>query len=294
MSDHLGRRLDRPEHRHDPGQQLAEHLRAADTQPAHRDVVRGDPALRDHPRGPGGQGGAHHLDQGRRDPARDLQARVGVRAARERPAREQEHVRVAQRRDDTIGDLGDVRVAVAGSASAVTSSSTSARPPRACATATWLLVSPTCEPTTTSPCPPGWPSGQMSAARQRLLCLEPGQGAHERRPAAVEERPALGLGLEQAEHDDLQVGVVGGVDDHERAFATSPRISATRAGPPSADVVEPDAVDASAVTDLLRSSRPRTRADSRRRSRRSRRGRTRSPRPAPRGRPPGRSGRHRR
>ena len=79
---------------------------------------------------------------------------------------------------------------------------------------------------------------------QRLLRVEPGQGAHERRPAAVQERAAGRLGPAQSEHDDLEVVVVGRVDDDERA-AGDARGGSRRRGsaPPSADVVEADAVD---------------------------------------------------
>ncbi len=84
-----------------------------------------------------------------------------------------------------------------GSSRVGTCSSFSVRPPRCCATATCRLVRPTCEPTTTSPCPPGRPLGQICAAVSGRCGFEPGQRANERRAAPVPERPTARLRLEQ-------------------------------------------------------------------------------------------------
>ena len=62
------------------------------------------------------------------------------------------------------------------------------------------------------------PTGRPDLGRgQRCLGFEPGQSTRERRAAAVYERLAPFLRLQPAEDDDLQVGVVGGVDHDERA-----------------------------------------------------------------------------
>ncbi len=52
---------------------------------------------------------------------------------------------------------------------------------------------------------------------QRFCGSSPASACGERRAAPVDEGLARRLRLEQAEHDDLQVGVVGGVDDDKPA-----------------------------------------------------------------------------
>ena len=100
-----------------------------------------------------------HLDDRGGDGAGNGQAVVGVAAAEQGAAGEQQHVGGGQGRGDLPADLGDVRVAPlagrAGWARAVRPRS--GRRVR-CALATCRLVSPTCEPTTTRPWPPGLPA----------------------------------------------------------------------------------------------------------------------------------------
>ena len=79
-ADDLGQGLDGPEHRHQPGQQLAEDGGAADAQAAHGDVVGGDAALGDHPGRLGRHGAAHDLDDRGGHVPGDLQAGRGVAA----------------------------------------------------------------------------------------------------------------------------------------------------------------------------------------------------------------------
>ena len=66
-----------PEHGDHAGQQLAEHLGAADPEAVDGHVVRGDAALGDDPGGPGVERGADDLG----DRARDLAAAVVEPAA---------------------------------------------------------------------------------------------------------------------------------------------------------------------------------------------------------------------
>ena len=66
--------IDGAEQRDHAGKQLAGHLRAADAQAVHGDVVGGDPALGDDPGGPGGQRPGDGPGQGRGDRAGDGQA----------------------------------------------------------------------------------------------------------------------------------------------------------------------------------------------------------------------------
>ena len=130
----------------------------------------------------------------------------------------------------------------AGSATAGTSSSTSVRSPRSRATATCRLVRPTCEPTTTSPCPAGGPAGPDVRGLQRRLRVQPGQGLRERRTGPVQERLAGRLRLEQSEHDDVEVGVLDGVDHDERAVGHRGEDLGHPLRATAADVVEGDAV----------------------------------------------------
>ena len=78
---------------------------------------------------------------------------------------------------------------------------------------------------------------------ERALRFEPGQSTGERRTTAVDERLAPLLGLEPAEDDDLQVGVVGGVDHDERAAGDRGEDFGDPVGSALADVGQRDGVD---------------------------------------------------
>ena len=73
--------------------------------------------------------------------------------------------------------------------------------------------------------------------------FEPGQSTGERRAAAVYERLAPLLRLQPAEDDDLQVGVVGGIDHDERAAGDRGEDVGDPVGAALADVGQRDGVD---------------------------------------------------
>ena len=95
-----------------------------------------------------------------------------------------------------------------------TSSSTAVIPPRARSADSWRLVWPTCDPTTTRPCPPcgGRPAGQMSAPRSGARGPMPASARTKRGAGAEQERRARTLGHQHPGRHRLQVGVFGGVD----------------------------------------------------------------------------------
>ena len=78
---------------------------------------------------------------------------------------------------------------------------------------------------------------------ERALRFEPGQSTGERRTTAVDERLAPLLRLKPAEDDDLQVGVVGGVDHDERAAGDRGEDVGDPVGSALADVGQRDGVD---------------------------------------------------
>ena len=171
----LGVGLGRAQHGDHPGQQLAEHLGAADAEPVHGDVVRGDPALGDHPAGPGLQRRLDHLGHGLRHPSREVEP-----ASASSPPRACGSCRAARPRR---ASARATRSPTRRPSSSFTSSSISISPQRSCAAATCRDVRPTCEPTTTRP----WPS-RRGTSDSGGRSLQPGQRAHERRPGAVEQR----------------------------------------------------------------------------------------------------------
>jgi len=93
------------------------------------------------------------------------------------------------------------------------------------------------------PVPAGMAVGPEVRRPQRVPWVQPGQRPHERRPAAVQEGPASRLRLLQPEDDDLQVGVLHGVHDHERAVGDAGEELGHPRRPAQADVVEGDARD---------------------------------------------------
>ena len=121
--------------------------------------------------------------------------------------------------------------------------SASMSPPRSCALATCRLVRPTCEPTTTSPWPPGRPAGQICAAVSAPCGSSPARALRERWAAAVDERLARLLRLQRAEDDDLQVGVVGGVDHHPSSVGDRAEDFGDPIGSALPDVGQRDRVD---------------------------------------------------
>src|SRR4051794_883334 len=107
-ADDLGECLDRLEHRHQAGQELAEDGRTPDAEAADGDVVGGDAALGDDPGGLGRHGAADDLDDGRGHLPGDLETGGGVGVAQQGPAGEQQHVRLAEGGNHLGGDVGDV------------------------------------------------------------------------------------------------------------------------------------------------------------------------------------------
>ena len=77
---------------------------------------------------------------------------------------------------------------------------------------------------------------------QRRLRVQPGQRLRERRTGPVQERLPGRLRLEQTEHDDVEVGVLDGVDDDERAVGHVGEDLGNPLRAAAADVVEGDAV----------------------------------------------------
>ena len=98
--------------RDDPGQHRAADHRAGDRQPAGGDVGRRDPALGDdEPRRSGGEHGLHHLDDGGRHAAGDVERRRAVRP-RDQGATGADHdVAAGQALDAGVDDAGEVLVA---------------------------------------------------------------------------------------------------------------------------------------------------------------------------------------
>ncbi len=109
-----------------------------------------------------------------------------------------------------------------------TSSSTPVTPPRAFSAATCRLVWPTCDPTTTSPCPPAGAAGGAAGRRgrgrrpdlrtaQRRLRAHAEQGPHERGTGTEQERTAVPLGSQHSAGHGVEIGIFGGVDHHPPA-----------------------------------------------------------------------------
>ena len=126
----------------------------------------------------------------------------------------------------------------ASSSRAGTCSSTVSRSPSSSACSSCREVISTCEPTTTRPRPPPGRSANSRSGGERLGHGDPPAGARERRADAVDEALARRLGVEQPEHEGLEVAVVDGVD-HHRAPALDAGEPLGRA--PAADVLERDA-----------------------------------------------------
>ena len=78
---------------------------------------------------------------------------------------------------------------------------------------------------------------------ERALRFQPGQRTRERRTTAVDERPAPLQRLQPAQHDDLQVGVVGGIDHDERAAGDRGQDVGDPVGSALADVGQREGMD---------------------------------------------------
>ena len=131
----------------------------------------------------------------------------------------------------------------AGSAMAATSSSTSVRPPVSPGDRHLPAGQADVRPDDDQPVPAGM-AGRPDVRRpQRIPRVQPGQGLHERRPAAVQEGPAGRCRLEQPEDDDIQVGVLHGVHDDEPTAGHAGEELGHPPRPTKADVVKGDAQD---------------------------------------------------
>src|SRR6185312_12034029 len=113
-ADGFGCRLDGAEDRHHAGEQLADDLGAPDAEATDRDIVGGDAAFGDDPCRMRGERGLDHLDDGGGDGAGDGQAVVGVAAAKQGAAGEQQHIGGGERLDDLPADVDHVGVSPVG------------------------------------------------------------------------------------------------------------------------------------------------------------------------------------
>ena len=203
----------------------------------------GDAALGDHPGRVRRQCGLDDLDDGGGDGAGDGQAVVGVAAAHQRAAGEQQHIGGGERLDDPPADLGDVGVAPVG----VQQGGNVQLGLHQATTFLRLGDLPARQADMRTddhqPVPAG-PTGRPDLRRgQRALGFEPGQSTGERRAAAVYERLAPLQRLQPAQDDDLQVGVVGGVDHDERAAGHPVQDIGDPVGAALADIGQRDGVD---------------------------------------------------
>ena len=244
-ADGLGCRIDRAEHRDHAGKQLAGHLRAADAQAVHGDVVGGDPALGDDPGGPGGQRLPDGPGQGRGDRAGDGQAVRGVAAADQGAAGVEQDIGAAQRRGDLPGrirhhlarageDGGDVEFDVGGGA---------ARAQRGNLPAGLADVGSDHDQAVPAACRAG---PDLLAAKRRPR-RQAGQGPHERGPGAEQERLAGPLGQQHPAGHRFQVGVLGGVDDDPRPAVHAGQQVTHPGRPAEPDVGQADAGDVAAL-----------------------------------------------
>src|SRR4029077_7228418 len=113
-ADGFGCRLDGAEDRHHSGEQLADDLGAPDAEATDRDVVGGNAAFGDDPCRVRGECGLDDLDDRGGDVAGDGEAVVGVAAAHQGTAGEQQHIGGGEGLDDLPPDVGDVGVAPVG------------------------------------------------------------------------------------------------------------------------------------------------------------------------------------
>ena len=236
------------------------------------------PPFGDHPRRVVAEQLSNDRDQAGRDGAGDAEALFAVAAGAERPAGHEQDVprRQGTRRGRQHATPDEAGTPPGGPAAP------RRRPQRArcrvtaSRTSICRFVRPTCEPTTTRPCPPGRPSGQMLRRVEGCHRVEPGEDLNKGGSHPVEEGTTCVLGRQQAEDHDLEVGVVDTVDHHEPAVVDAQQDLGDPFGTAPADVVQGNAVDVVRAR-WIRDSSPRGRAgDPSLRSRRWRHGRTRS------------------
>ena len=150
----------------------------------------------------------------------------------------------------------------AGSATAGTSSSTSVEP-TALACHRHLTAGQTDVGADDDQAVPVGSAGRPDVRRlQRRLRVQPGQWLRERRTGPVQERLPVGLRLEQAEDDDVEVGVLDGVDHDERPVGHVGENLGDPLGSADADVVEGEAahlVRRDGAPALLRDELPQVR-----------------------------------
>ena len=230
----------------------------------------------------------------RGDVAGNGQAVVGVAAAQQGTAGEQQHIGGGQSLGDLLADGGDMSVALFGVEQGghvqlgLDQATTFLRLGDLAAGQADM------RPDDNEPVAAGTAGRPDLCRGERALRFEPGQRPGERWATAVYERLAALLRLERAEHDDLQVGVVGGVDHDERAAGDPAEDFGDPVGSALADVGQRDGVDLVRGDRARCSSRRRIPAGWTRCSRRWRPWRTRCHRPEPVLRPRWPSGCHRR
>ena len=185
-------------------------------------IVRGDATLGDHPGGPGGQCVADDAGQGRGYGAGDREAGRRVRGRDHGPAGVEQHVGVAQRRDDPPRGAGyhrgGARVRAAGQHRGHVQfdvCGAAALPERGHLPAGLPdMGADHNQPVSARPGPRSFAASPDLRSAQGRLGPQAAQGPDERRPGAEQERLPVMLGVQHGPGDRLQVGVLGGVDHH--------------------------------------------------------------------------------
>ena len=204
--------------------------------------MRGDAPLGDHPGGFGGHGAAHDLDDRGGHVPGYLQAGRGVLFAQQGSAGEQQHVGPGERAHRAGGDLGDVGVAAGRVGDDGDLELDLGDVPAFAGHRHLAAGEADVRADDHESVPVGSPAGPDVRSPQRRLRVQPGQRLREGRPGPVQERLSGGLRVEQAQDDDVQVGVFDRVDHDERPVAHPGQDLGDPLRATEPDVVETDAV----------------------------------------------------
>src|SRR6476469_3336741 len=241
-TDGFGCRLDGAEDRHHAREQLADDLVAPDAEATDRDIVGGDAAFGDDPCRMRGECGLDHLDDRGGDGAGDGQAVVGVAAAEQGAAGEQQHIGGGEGLGDLPADGGNMIVASFGVQQGGHVQFGFGEPAAFLRLGDLPAGQADMGTDDNEPMPARTTGGPDLRRGERTLRFEPGERTGERRTTPVSERLALLLRLQNAQYDDLQVGVIGRIDHDEGAAGDPAQDLGDPSGPAEPDVVQGDAV----------------------------------------------------